>query len=92
MNYVLSVTSIPLRTYVLGSFIGMLPGTALYVYLGSLAPAAAQLGSASSPTSTAHVVLYAVGFAATVGVVVLGTRAAKRALSSTLPRHDGDSA
>ena len=64
----------------------MLPATALYVYLGSLAPAAAQLASAASAPNTAQTVLYAVGFVATVGVVILGTRAARRALAEALPR------
>jgi len=34
INFVLGVTPMPLRTYVLGSFVGMIPGTFLYVYLG----------------------------------------------------------
>jgi uncharacterized membrane protein YdjX (TVP38/TMEM64 family) len=85
LNYVLSLSNVPLRTYVVASFIGMLPATALYVYLGSLVPAAAQLAGATSETSTAQMVLYAVGFVATVAVVVLGTRAARQALRGTLP-------
>lgn len=85
LNYVLSLSNVRLRTYVVASFIGMLPATALYVYLGSLAPAAAQLASAASAPNTAQTVLYAVGFAATLGVVILGTRAARRALAGTLP-------
>ncbi len=86
MNYVLSLSKVPLRTYVTASFIGMLPGTALYVYLGSLAPAAAELAGAASGPSTAQTMLYAVGLAATVAVVVLGTRAARQALAGTLSR------
>ncbi len=34
INFLLGVTPIPLKTYVIGSFIGMLPGTFLFVYLG----------------------------------------------------------
>lgn len=34
INFLLGVTPLPLRVYVLGSFIGMIPGTFLYVYLG----------------------------------------------------------
>lgn len=33
-NFLLGVTPVSLRTYVLGSFIGMIPGTFLFVYLG----------------------------------------------------------
>lgn len=86
LNYVLSLTRIRLGTYVLASFLGMLPGTALYVYLGSLAPAAAQLGPASTPSSAASTALYVAGFTATLAVVVLGTRLARRALTE----HIGD--
>ena len=87
LNYVLGLSRVRLRTYVVASFIGMLPGTALYVYLGSLAPAAAQLASAPAKASTAQAVLYAVGFAATAVVLALGTRAAKQALSGKLPKR-----
>lgn len=34
LNFLLGVTKIPLKQYVLGSFIGMIPGTFAFVYLG----------------------------------------------------------
>lgn len=34
VNFLLGVTPLPLRVYVLVSFVGMIPGTFLYVYLG----------------------------------------------------------
>lgn len=34
INFLLGVTPLPLRVYVIGSFFGMIPGTFLYVYLG----------------------------------------------------------
>ncbi len=34
INFLLGVTPLPLRVYVVGSFVGMIPGTFLYVYLG----------------------------------------------------------
>jgi len=72
---------------VLASAIGMLPGTALYVYLGSLAPAAAELSSASRGGSATRTALYVVGLLATVAVVVIATRAARRALHDKLDRE-----
>jgi uncharacterized membrane protein YdjX (TVP38/TMEM64 family) len=84
LNYVLSLARVPLRTYVLASFIGMLPGTAMYVYLGSLAPAAAQLSSASEGGGATRTTLYVVGLLATVAVGVVATRAARRALDARL--------
>jgi uncharacterized membrane protein YdjX (TVP38/TMEM64 family) len=84
LNYALSLSTVPLRTYVLASFLGMLPGTALWVYLGSLAPAAAELSSTASGGGTTRTVLYIAGLAATVGAAVIGARAARRALNAQL--------
>jgi len=34
INFLLGVTPLPLRTYIVGSYFGMIPGTLLFVYLG----------------------------------------------------------
>lgn len=34
LNFLLGVTTVPLRAYALGSFVGMIPGTFAFVYLG----------------------------------------------------------
>ncbi len=80
MNYALSLSGVRLRTYVAASAIGMLPGTAMYVYVGSLAPTAAQLLS-GRPGSRSAIALYSAGFLATVGVAILAARAARRAIA-----------
>jgi len=83
LNYALSLTQVPLRTYVLASFIGMLPGTALYVYLGSLATVAAEISSAGKGSAGGvRIGFYVVGLLATILVVVLATRAANRAIAA----------
>ena len=64
----------------------MLPGTALYVYLGSLAPTAAQLSTAAQGGGAGRTALYIAGLAATIAVVVIATRAARRALHAELQR------
>lgn len=84
LNYALSLTRVSPGTYVLASFIGMLPGTALYVYLGSLAPTAAALSSAAQGGGGTRTALYAAGLVATVAVVILAARAARRALDAEL--------
>ncbi len=89
LNYALSLTRVRTGTYVLASFLGMLPGTAMYVYLGSLAPAAAELSSASRGGGATRTTLYVVGLLATVAVVVIGTRAARRALDTELEGSEG---
>lgn len=88
LNYVLSLSRVSVVTYVLASFLGMLPGTALYVYLGSLAPAAAGLSSASRGSGPSRTALYVAGLMATIAVVFIGTRAATRAVDSALEQVD----
>jgi len=84
LNYALALTRVRLRDYVLGSWVGMLPGTFLYVYLGSLVTTAASLDSSEPTTGTAERVIYWAGLAATVLVTVLVTRLARRALKAAL--------
>lgn len=83
-NYALGLTRVRLADYVLGAA-GMLPGTLLYVYLGSLAGDVAA-AAAGSGAATGKTVLTLVGFAATVVVSVLVTRIARRALAEASGR------
>ena len=48
LNYAFGLTRVSLRDYVLASWIGMIPGTLMYVYLGSLAGSLAELGEKES--------------------------------------------
>lgn len=70
----------------IASFVGMLPGTWLYVYLGSLATTAAGLASTGSHGGGLKLALTVAGFAATLLVVVLVSRSARRALDEELTR------
>jgi uncharacterized membrane protein YdjX (TVP38/TMEM64 family) len=84
LNYALGLSNANLGRYVVASFVGMLPGTWLYVYLGSLTTTAAGLGEASRGGGRARLLLTVVGVAATVLAVVFVTRAARRALEQKL--------
>lgn len=87
LNYSLGLTSVSLKDYVLGS-IGMLPGTILYVYLGSLVGDLAKLGqeTAAVDPATAKIQLVAkvVGLLATLGVTIYVTKVAKQALDNSV--------
>ena len=80
LNYAFGVTRVPLRDYVLASWIGMMPGTVLYVYLGSIAGELAA--GARTRRTPAEWALYAVGLVATVAVTVYVSRLARRALDT----------
>jgi uncharacterized membrane protein YdjX (TVP38/TMEM64 family) len=80
LNYGLGLTRVRLADYVIAG-LGMLPGTLLYVYLGSAAgQAVAAAGGAAPGRSPAEWALFGVGLLATVVVTVTVTRIARRAL------------
>jgi uncharacterized membrane protein YdjX (TVP38/TMEM64 family) len=80
LNYAFSVTQVSLRDYFFASWIGMMPGTVMYVYIGSLAGDVAALGAGERTRTSAEWALYVVGLLATVAVTVFVTRVARRAL------------
>lgn len=76
LNYAYGLTMVSLRDYVMASWIGMMPGTIMYVYLGSLA----RLGIEAEQATTAQTVLKIVGLLATIALTVYVTKIARRAL------------
>ena len=79
LNYGLGLTGVRFGTYLAASFLGMLPGTFLYVSLGAAATSAAQLGQARGPSAALWI-----GLAATAAAVVLITLVARHALRDAL--------
>lgn len=77
LNYALGLTRVRFVDYAFGC-LGMLPGTVLYVYLGSLAGEAA--GGGASGQSTLEWIFKAAGLVVTLIVTVVITRIARRAL------------
>ncbi len=84
LNYGLGVTGVSLRTYLLGTALGVLPGAVLYVYLGSLLTTATEALAGRPSAGWAGRLLFAAGLVATAAVVVLVSRAARRALEAKL--------
>ncbi|MBK7717277.1 MAG: TVP38/TMEM64 family protein [Gemmatimonadetes bacterium] len=81
LNYGLGLTTVRFVDYLVAS-LGMLPGTILYVYYGKVAGDVAALASGAAPARGAgHYAVLALGLAATIGVTVLVTRTARRALA-----------
>jgi uncharacterized membrane protein YdjX (TVP38/TMEM64 family) len=90
LNYAFGVTRVSLKDYSLGS-IGMLPGTVMYVYLGSLVGDIARLGTQPDLSPQAQAAQWAIkiiGFIATIAVSVYVTRIAQKALRQTVASGD----
>jgi uncharacterized membrane protein YdjX (TVP38/TMEM64 family) len=85
LNYAYGVTPVAFRDYVLASWIGMLPGTVLYVYLGSALKSLADLAAGNVGAPAGRRILFGMGLVATVAVTVLLTRIARRALRESAP-------
>jgi uncharacterized membrane protein YdjX (TVP38/TMEM64 family) len=84
LNYAFGITGVSLKNYVLGA-IGMIPGTILYVYIGSLAGNLAQIGAVDQPTNlSVQWAIRVIGFLATVAVTVYVTHLARKALAENL--------
>lgn len=76
LNYAFGLTRVSLRDYVVASWIGMMPGTVMYVYIGSLARVAGD--RTRTPGEWA---LLGLGLVATIAVTILITRIARTALA-----------
>jgi uncharacterized membrane protein YdjX (TVP38/TMEM64 family) len=90
LNYAFGVTCVSFKDYVLGST-GMIPGSLMYVYLGSLIGDIALLGmpqEMNSHAQAAQWLVKIVGFIATVAVTLYITRVAKSALSQTVASQE----
>ena len=89
LNYALGLTSIRLRDYALASWIGMLPATVLYVYLGSIMNDFSDLLRGRPNSGVAGRVLLWGGLAAIVLLVWWLGRIAKKALHQEMGSDAG---
>ena len=87
LNYFYGITAVRLRDYVLASWIGMIPGTLMYVYLGSIVKNLTELLAGGASGGSGTTVLFWIGLVATVAVAVLVTRIARRALEDVIAQR-----
>lgn len=80
LNYAYGLTSVRFWHYTLASWIGMIPGSFLYVYFGTLGRAGIDAASGAEGAETLKIALQVVGLIATLAVTILITRTAKKAL------------
>jgi uncharacterized membrane protein YdjX (TVP38/TMEM64 family) len=90
LNYAFGLTRVRLRDFVLASWIGMFPGTLLYVSIGSAAKSLSDIVAGRSEGSDAQKILLGVGLLATVAVTVVMARIAKKALADATAGGEGE--
>ena len=81
LNYAFGLTRVPFSHYVLASWIGMLPGTILYAYLGSTAGRLAEIIAGNVQRSPLQQAFFWLGLGATAVAAALIARIARRALA-----------
>lgn len=78
LNYAYGLTRVSLRDYVLATWIGMLPATIVYVYVGSAIKSLADLAAGRVERGPGQTALFLVGMFAAVVVAVYVARLAQR--------------
>jgi uncharacterized membrane protein YdjX (TVP38/TMEM64 family) len=87
LNYAFGVTQVSLKDYILGS-LGIIPGTVMYVYIGSLA---GDLAMVNTPNQSSHPqaqiwqwVMQIIGLLATIAITVYITKIAQKTLRESV--------
>ncbi|MBM3969140.1 MAG: TVP38/TMEM64 family protein [Planctomycetes bacterium] len=80
LNYAFGLTKVRVRDFILASWIGMFPGTVLYVSIGSAAKSLSDIAAGRSEGGIAQKVFFAVGLLATLAVTIVINRIARKAL------------
>jgi len=85
LNYAFGLTKISFWKYALGSWIGMLPGTVMYVYFGAGLRSLADVAAGEVEKGATGKLFFWLGLIATIVVTVFVTRVARNALRHTVP-------
>ncbi len=89
-NYLYGLTAIKFWPYVLASWIGMMPGTFLYVYLGAAGRAGIEAAAGEAGRTPMEITMFVVGLIATAAVTIYVTIIARRAIKKTEPDVEKD--
>jgi len=88
LNYAFGLTKVAFWKYALASWIGMLPGTLMYVYFGAGLRSLADVAAGKVETGVAGTIFFWFGMAATIVVTVFVTRVARKALKEAVPKSN----
>ncbi len=92
LNYAFGLTNISFLKYALGSWIGMIPGTLMYVYFGAGLRSLADVAAGNVGKGMAGRLFFWFGLAATIAVTVFVTRIARNALKQAVESTDTETA
>lgn len=84
LNYAFGLTKVSFSKYVLASWIGMLPGTVMYVYIGAGLRSITEIAADNVETTAQGRILFWFGLIATVVVTILITRIARKAIKQAV--------
>jgi uncharacterized membrane protein YdjX (TVP38/TMEM64 family) len=84
LNYACGLTKVPLGQYVLASWLGMIPGTLMYVYFGTALKSLTDVLAGTTDGGPLQKVFFIAGLVMTVVATVVITRIAKRALDEAV--------
>ncbi|GAB4133720.1 MAG: hypothetical protein Kow0040_16410 [Thermogutta sp.] len=86
LNYAFGLTNVRLWQYVTASWIGMLPGTLMYVYLGSALKSLTEVAAGKVQGGPLQTAFFVLGLVMTVAATVVITRAARRSLTDAVEK------
>lgn len=87
-NYAYGLTDVPLWKYALASWIGMIPGTVAYVYIGSGLRSLAEAAAGEVEGGWTGRIFFWGGLAVSLAVMVVVTRIAQKAMKHAVPQDD----
>ncbi len=86
LSYSLGLTRVAVRDYLLGTLLGSVPGTALYVYVGAALKSLGGPPASGDAASAVHRLVFWAGLSTTLFAVVMITRFARQELKRALLR------
>lgn len=90
LNYAFGLTRVSFWRYFFASWIGMVPGTVMYVYFGSALRSLTDVAAGKIERGAAQQIFFWVGLAATIVVVVIITRIAAKAFKEAVPETENN--
>ena len=87
LNYAFGLTKVSFARYALASWVGMLPGTIMYVYFGAGLRNLADAAAGKVEAGTTGQIFFWFGMIATIVVTVFVTHTARKALKQAVPAN-----